>query len=413
MRIRDQITKLLYQGPGYIDWIRRITGLCLLAILPLEVFNTFLHGPYHVPAWRIGKMFFAAPEPAKWISILVWSLYAIACIALAAGVKKRLIPVFIFLVWLYYSTLEICIFHSSFVILMSLYLLAFAIDRRPFSLSRRIIQVGLSTCYFFSALHKFLHPEFIGGFTLHEMLGRGHLLRAEWQPFVQSLNLPWWSTEYIGYLVIALEFFLAFGFWFKATKKWALAAGVFLHAVLSLAIPGIDEFAIVAWTGYLAFFDRDVIPPNPDLSFKKPVLDMLVASLACYCCVAIPMRLFFVPPYEYIHMSLYDRVPWGFSMFLFNEEIKFVHVKYREADGKEHIIQLDGRMKEAASYNELIALAYYVARTHPDAVAVQVTSCTQINSHSTRIKRCVYLRAQDRIFMYQESVDGMSLRKRV
>ena len=412
MLIRDQITKLLYQGPGYIDWIRRLTGFFLLGILPLELFNTFLHGPYHVPAWRLGKIFFAAPEPPLALSVAVWSLYAIACIALVAGVRKKIVPIYIFLVWLYYSTIEIYIFHSSFVILMSLYLLAFAIDRRPFSLSRRIIQVGISTCYLFSAVHKFMHPEFISGFTLHEMLGRGFLLRHELRPVIEYLSLPWWVTEMAGFAVIGLELFLAIGFWFRSTRRWAVAAGICLHTVFTLALPGIEQFALVAWTGYLAFFDREKVPANPNLAFKKPFADLLVTAFACSCCVAMPMRLLFLSPYEYINISLYDRVPWGFSMFLFNEEIKFVHVKYRGLDGKEHLVRLDGRMKEAASYNEMIALSYYVAKSHPDAIAVQVISCTQINSHGTRIKRCVYLPEQDRLFMYLESRDGMRLRKR-
>jgi hypothetical protein len=257
-----------------------------------------------------------------------------------------------------------------------------------------------------------MHPEFVSGFTLHDMLGRGFLLRPELRPVVEYMSLPWWATELAGFGVIALELFLAFGFWFKASRRWAALAGVFLHSIFTLVLPGIELFALVAWTGYLAFFEREKTPANPNLAFKKPALDALVAAFACVCCVALPMRLFFLSPYEYVNMSLYDRVPWGFSMFLFHEEVKFVHVKYRGADGKEHLLSLDGRMNEAASYNEMIALAYYVARTHPDAVSIQISSCTQVNSHGSKIKRCVYLPEQDRIFMYLESRDGMRLRKR-
>lgn len=409
-RVRDQLSALLYKQPGFTDVMRRLTAVWLVAIMPLQLLVVFGFGPYHVPAWRIGQNFFAFPEPAKEVSIVVWALDFIACIAMMAGMRHRLIPVFLFAVWFYYQTFDRYIFHSSFVILMAMYLLAFAVDRQPRSLSRLLIQVALSSCYIFSALHKF-HPEFFSGLTMYDLLGRGFLLRPEILPAIQWLSLPRWFTDLSSYVVIALELFIGIGLWFRQTRIFAVIAGVFMHIMFTAMIPGIELFAPITWTGYLAFFDKrsDVKVPLPNLAFDKPLVDKLVTAAACILCIAMPARLFFLPPYTYLHMSLYDRVPWGFSMFLFHEEVKYVEAVYRTQDHLWHKVPIEGRMNTTSSASDLIALAYYLSKIHPEADRIMVATCLQVNSHRLQTRQCFYTPAEDKVVFKEAISDGIRI----
>lgn len=410
-RIRDQISNLVYQDPSHLALMKRLTGLFLLCIMPLQLFVVFFFGPYHVPAWRLGHEFICFPEPPTWLSVLVWSLYSAACLALVFGKGNRLIPIFLFSVWFYYQSLDRYIFHSSFVILLSLYLLAFAIDRKPRSLSRLLIRIAVSSCYIFSAAHKF-HPEFLSGLTMYDMLGQGNLLRPELLDTIRWLNLPRWFTNTATYLVIALEFFIGLGLWFKSTRIYAVCCGVFMHLAFTIMIPGIELFAPIAWTGYLAFFESKNKSANSrSLAFAKPPADIFVMAAASFLCVFMPARFFFLPRYEYLQMSLYDRVPWGFSMFLFHEEIKSVQVRYQTADERWQEVQLSGRMAASSSDSDLVALAYYIARIHPQALRILVRSTLQVNGHGLKVKECLYVPSARKFMVHRAVVDGMQLRR--
>lgn len=409
-RLRDSIADFWYKEPAYLDWISRLSGLWLIGIMPLELFVIFKFGPYHVPAWRIGHQFIAFPEPAAWISVLIWVLDCSACLAMLAGVRNRFLPLFILLVWLYYQTMDRYIFHSSFVILLAYYLLALAINDSPRSLSRRLIQIALSACYLFSAMHKF-HPEFLSGLTLFDMLGRGFLLRPELLPAVQWLSLPRWFTGLLTYLVIALEAFIGIGLWFRASRLWAVVAGIFMHCAFTFVIPGIELFAPIAWTGYLAFFEKRGAAEKKSLGFRKPLSSLALFLIASFLAFLMPARFFFLPRFEYLYMSLYDRVPWGFSMFLFHEEVRGVEISYQTEDDSWHEVEPEGRMLQSSSDSDLIAMANYVAARHPEALRIIIRCKLRVNSHGLRVKECLCVPAEDRYFLHRSIVDGMQLRR--
>lgn len=411
-RIRDQLSDALYKESGYLDLMRILTGLCLLGILPLELFILFGYGPYHVPAWRLGQHFFVFPEPAIWVSVLVWFAYFCGCICLTFGKGGRLVPFLLFCTWLYYQTLDRYIFQSGFVIMMALYLLAFSIDRKPRSLSRMLICVAVSTCYIFSGLHK-LHPEFFSGLTIYRLLTVGEMIRPELVPLMHSLSLPRFICDIFTYIVVLVEVFIGLGLWFKLTRKTAVICGVLLHVTLTFFIPGIELFAPVMWIGYLAFFDKRKDCQAADLrgrAYAQPWHEALVATVAAIICVVMPARLFFADPYSYLHMSLYDRVPWGFSMFLFTENVRFVGASVRES-GAWSTIGLQGRMPTASSKSDLLAMAYYLAKTHPSADCVRVENRLQINGHGQLNRIFVYFPKVDRVLQSETVLDGMRIRR--
>ncbi len=411
-RIRDIVSDALYKEPGYLDLMKILIGLCLIGILPLELFIVFGYGPYHVPAWRIGQHFFVFPEPAIWVSVVVWLLYFCACICMVIGKGGRLVPFLLFAVWLYYQTLDRHIFQSSFVIMMSVYLLAFSIDRRPRSLSRVLIRVAVSTCYIFAGLHK-LHPEFFSGLTMYRLLSVGEMIRPELLPLIRSMNLSRFACEMCTYLVVMMELFIGIGLWFKPLRKAAVATGVVLHLSLTFFIPGIELFAPVMWTGYLAFFDKRRDALSVDLSkrvYSRPLAEALLAIIVSIMCVVMPARLFFASPYNYLHMSLYDRVPWGFSMFLFTENIKYVAASVREK-GNWVNVALEGRMPNSSSRSDLIAMSYYLAKTHPQADCVRVENRLQINGHGLLNRIYYYFPRVDRVLQREVIVDGMRVRR--
>ena len=409
-RLRDQLSSLVYKQPGFIEVIRALTALSLLCVLPQELLVVFKAYPYHVPAWRVGQNFLSFPEPLPLVSIAVWGLYCLACLALLAGFRKRIIPVYLFSVWFYYQSLDRYIFHSSFMTLLSIYLLAIAVDRRPRSLSRLLIQIALSSYYIFSALHQ-LHPEFLSGLTLYDMLGRGFLLRPEVLPAIYWLSLPHWITDFLPYAIIASELFIGIGLWFRPTRFGAMFCGIMLHSLFAILIPGFEFLALVACAGYLAFFDNrsDQKIPLPDLSFKKPFADKLVVMLASLACIILPARFFFLHPFVYLHMSLHDRSPWGFATLLFHEDIKYVEADYRTPDKYWHKVELAGRMKTASSASDLIVLSYFIARTHPEADRIMVANCLLVNSHAMKMRKYTYFPAE-RKFIAKESIsDGIRI----
>lgn len=340
----------------------------------------------------------------------IWVAYAAAAVLLLLGLRNRFVPLFLFLVWLYYGTIERDIFQSSFVIISAIFLLAYAIDRRPRTLSRRVIQVAISSCYIFSALNKF-HPEFLSGLTLHELLGKGFLMRPELLPAINWLTLPTWFTTNLSYLVIAIEAFIGVGLWFKPIRVAAAVSGVILHSFFALLFPSGELSFIIASIGYLAFFENRFVAASRTPVYPKPIFDLLICAGACLICLIMPARFFVLSNYEYEHMSLYDRIPWGFAMFLYHENLAFMKVEIETSDGRIEDIPLQGRMLSGASTSEIISLAYYIAKTHPEAKAILIGVRTQVNSHGQKIKNCLYFPEKDKFAFRHVVIDGM--RKRV
>lgn len=406
-KLRYAIVECFYKDTAYLSVIGRLSGVWLLLILPLEL-NSFFGEAYHVPSWRIGDTFFTFPEPEHSLSLLIWTLYFFASASLAAGLGGRWMPAFIFLVWLYYQSLERCVFQLSFVNLLAFYLVALSINREPRSLSRFLIQLAVSASYIFSALQK-LHPEFISGLTLQDILGRGYLLRPELLPAIHWLAAPRWFSDLCGYLFVLAETFIGFGLWFEKTRNYAVFTGVILHSVLSLLIPASELLAPVIWTGYLAFFEKRGSCPSRNLSFKRPAAERLIAEAACLLCVILPWRsIFFLSKYDYQYMSLYDRMPAG-MFFVFHEKLAELQVAYLGKDLHWHPVKLEGRMLQSSSDSDLLALLHYQARLHPEAKRIMLRCKLIVNSHGIRLKEFLYDCRLKRCSVRRLNMDGLQL----
>ncbi len=411
MRLRDHITKCLYQSPGYIDEIRRLTGLWLICIMPFQcmvVFKVGICGPYHVPAWRIGHTFLSLPDPPLWFSGILLLVEFFLYIALIAGVRKKFIPALLLLVFAYYQFLDI-FFHCGFAILLAFNLIAFLIDRVPLSLSRRVIQISLSACYFFAAIGK-VHPEYFDGYTLFHMLGRGFVIRPQIRDFVLGLHVSHEMATFLSIFVIVLEVFLALGLWFKSTRLFTAIVGVLFHCALTLSLPGIEPFAPVMCTSYLAFFEKRGDQPCRNLSFKKPITDILLTVFVCVASIAMPIRFYMMPREQLLSLSYFDRAPLGLAMYLFDEEVKSVGVSYQTSDEQWHKVNADGRMAVCSSTSDMLSLAYYLQKTHPEAVSIKIITRLIVNGHKSIVKQLSYGPAQRSIKFSSSSSDGMRFR---
>jgi hypothetical protein len=76
-----------------------------------------------------------------------------------------------------------------------------------------------------------------------------------------------WLAEYpllinfMSHSAILMQFALAFWLWFRPTRRWAILAGVMLHAGIRIVlnIPGFGEFMIATYIAFLAPDELDAL----------------------------------------------------------------------------------------------------------------------------------------------------------
>ncbi|MBX9689997.1 MAG: hypothetical protein K2X27_25020 [Candidatus Obscuribacterales bacterium] len=413
-RIRDRLKDFFYEDSGYLDWIRRLTGLWLIYLMPFQIYVYYKSGnfgPYHVPSWRFAKTFLNFPEVPGNISIALWVLYFFGCLALILGLPSRLIPALLLLFWFYCQCNEFAAFLSSPAILLALFLAAFCIYRKPRSLSRFLIKFSLSACYVFAALHKF-HPEFLAGFTLYDMFGRGFQLRPELAPFVTSLHLPFQLLQALSLLVIVVELFIGIALWFARSRIYAVVLGLLMHLTFTFFISDIEVFLFVCASAYLAFFDPPGQKRFKRLSFASPFYEALIAFALALLVLLMPGRFFLMDRYAYENLTLFDRAPWSFAVYLYHQDVTELQAAYHEAGKSWQVVPTERRMRSCSSDNDMLALLYYLEAEHPQADAISIRTILRINSRKQVCKILRYFPESKRIYWYFESRDGLRLRKK-
>lgn len=164
------------------------------------------------------------PHPSEPAVLAYLVLSVLAGLAITVGWRtagaaavSTLLSVFVFL-WDHqtYSS------HRFLATLLVAYLV-FARSDTAWSVSRRegsvpwwpqlLMMTQLSICYFFAAISK-LNLPFISGKPLSQWV---------WAP------LPGWMFGLMAIGTIAIELVLAFGFWFRATRRLAVVFGLMLH----------------------------------------------------------------------------------------------------------------------------------------------------------------------------------------
>ena len=114
----------------------------------------------------------------------------------------------------------------------------------------RLIVVQLSVLYFFTALDKTSYA-FLSGARL-EAIFLWYYAGSDY-----PAGLAWLATI-VSLAVVVLEYGLAFGLPFRATRRYLVLPGLAFHAIIYLALP-VYTFSATMALLYLAYFDADAV----------------------------------------------------------------------------------------------------------------------------------------------------------
>jgi hypothetical protein len=119
-------------------------------------------------------------------------------------------------------------------------------------LGLRLIALQLCVMYFWTAFDK-THWGFLGGERLEQyaMYFYFSSVYPQWPGFHASMVLMSW-------IVVVLEYALAFGLLFRRTRRWLVLPGLALHASFYVLLP-VLTFSLTVALLYLAFFDADQV----------------------------------------------------------------------------------------------------------------------------------------------------------
>jgi hypothetical protein len=352
-------------------------GVLLLCVIPeVHFWSHGGPGPYHVPAMRIGGHPIDLPMPPPWLDSSLWIGYALAALAMVFNVPSRVLPAMAAAILGYYGWRDVRACNSSYVQLLITYLVALLFAREPVCATRRLIQCSLTSCYAFSVFQKLSMPEWRLGYTLLDILGHGDGVRPIWLPILREVSprsdLGWLMAP----MVIGIEALIAAGLWWRPTRKAAMILGAGLHLGFAALFPGTEIFAPVMFAGYLAFIDdgRPAGKEDRPRRFEVPM-----AFLFLMVMMAIPSRIY-VPPMRPWHLLAHmDHLPWTYSMFSQIDRVDAVEVAYFDHQGARHPVEPVGRMLQASSDGEILALAEDVLRRHSEAMKVEADVRLTIN----------------------------------
>lgn len=114
----------------------------------------------------------------------------------------------------------------------------------------RLIVVQLSVLYFFAAFDKSNHA-FLSGARIEQIF----LWFYAGSDYPAGLALP---ATIVSFGVVALEYGLAFGLPFRATRRYLVLPGLAFHAIIYLTLP-VYTFSATMALLYLAYFDADAV----------------------------------------------------------------------------------------------------------------------------------------------------------
>lgn len=392
MAVSKHLTNWLYLDEGYLSLIRRLVGFLLLQVLPMELFWLYKATPYRVTSWRWDNCLIQLPLFPFTLDAVLWSAYAISAGFLIFGSRRKIFLFLPVLTLLTYSFVERLTVQSSFVVLLFAYCLALMFYRSGLSMSRRLIQLSVSSCYLFSVLHK-MHPEFLQGHTLHYILGNGIAMRPGISEFMQSLHITLPVAESMTFGALCTELFLAIGPWFKPTRKPAFFMAFVLHTTFSILWTGIEAFAFVMWTGLLSFCDNRKIMTAGSIPSQSPrIKELVAAGLFVALLIFMPARFFFAGTEAFKTMTFGERWPWSFAMYLFWEEPQTPGLRYRDNNGQWHSLPIEGRMPTTTSTSDMLKLVEYASKRNPEAQEIELSIDLKVNGRYLHHRQCRYIR---------------------
>ena len=116
----------------------------------------------------------------------------------------------------------------------------------------RLIVVQLSVLYFFAAFDKSTYA-FLSGARIEDIF-LWYYAGSDY-PAIPGLA---WLAMIVSLAVVALEYSLALGLPFRATRRYLVLPGLAFHAIIYLTLP-VYTFSATMALLYLAYFDADAV----------------------------------------------------------------------------------------------------------------------------------------------------------
>lgn len=245
-------------------------------------------------------------------------------------------------------------------------------------------------CYGFSAIQKFLTPEFISGHSLAAVI-TGPSVQRWFTSIVQSASLSPQSWQTISISVASLELLFALGLCFRRTRAAAVCGIVlFQLAIFATMDPYIALLHFMIFVCCLAFFDRlpsfgflakqkkDAETSAITQSGRPGNLYFASAALAAACFLAFPIRIYLIPEATN-NFSLLDRRPWTFCMFIQTERHYKTIISLKRANAAWEQIEPRGRMGFLSGDTDMRALAHYIVKTAPPFDELRIESRYLVN----------------------------------
>ncbi len=374
-----------------------ISGLWQLSALTI--------GPFSVSPWSINGQPLELSRLPLVADMLIYCIYFGAAACLILGRKSQIPLILVSIIFVSTASREIAAITSNFQYILLTYAFAALFAYTKKSCTARLVQLSLSSCYFFAVIHK-LSPEFLSGHTLWAVFVDGWGLREFWIPLVQMVNPSLVLMQVLSIIVVLVEAFLAWGLCFKATRRAAVLVGIALHLTLSIFLTVIDYASLVMLLGYVLIWGLDARSPRldqtPDQSIH-PAAKPTPASEARvvpgpgkrklrHLCPALAVALFivlaplrgFLPPLNWLPIPSLDPMIGNFGMF--SEKCQIDKVEIDETvDERVMPMSITGRMGQIGSEREVLSLARYFARTtNVDELKVKVRM--NINNRWTKYK---------------------------
>jgi hypothetical protein len=344
--------------------------------------------PYFVPSWRIGTHFLRLPHLPLSIYIALRAASAACGVLLMWGKTSKIILAIPAVAIVFLGTCEQTCIYFTYFILTWLFIIALLFYREPYSCTGAIIKLSIASCYLFSVLEK-LHPEWLDGSTVYQILGEGWGLRSQFA-FIKDFGISHDMAAVLAIATMCTELFLSAALFFKVTRNIAFLLGILMHIAMTVLLQNVEIFSITMLVGYLAFDERQAKQFISKISV--PRIEILLILVVTTLIVWMPLRFYFISDVPIAYLSFSDRLPWSFAMFLFREELQGVAAKYRIKDNQWQSVQIIERMTRANNISEVYALVEYIARCHPEATEIFVSNKLTINGHWTITKTCNVVR---------------------
>lgn len=404
-----------------LDVLSRIMGL-LSVYSCFEIFKrlNWLREEYQVESWWWRDQCLSLPD-SETLAIILLCICAITGIAMAFGVKGKIAPAVVALCVGYLTCLDVNIAfpHSFFLTIWVCVALLFR--RAGKSVTRRLIQLALFACYSLSALQKVFTPQFIQGHSL-AALKYGPNLDTWVLKVVSQLPSSSELWQLVAIFVVVVELALALGLWHSKSRKFALIGIIVFQSLILLTMdPRILPLHLMICLCCLSFVNPIAIerrfgwllkrveaPACSALASEVPdytppgVVYKTLTILATAILFAIPLRIYFYPN-AFEQMSMMDRRPWTFCMFVCLEGRYKTSIVLKRKDGDLVWVKPRGRMAYLSSDSDLLALAKYLEKTYPGVLEIKIESQYDVNMTNTDHKVLTAKAAQSGNFLHHIS----------